>query len=423
MMERKPFKWGILQPLTGGMYFGTRRATGDNPRWIISYPGLNSPITDKQGNLIDGGNEYHLTTYLKKKDQMPPYYVFNDRKMFETNLEDKWPIIVTEDGEQVNPDFEDMDLVVAVPVCAGLSTSTNMPDEKKVERNCNMLFLAKYALNVIRPKVYIFENAPTLMGVRGDSVRAQLERIAEQAGYGIAYYKTNTQLHHNCQRRIRTFVYFFKGGNVPKLGFENEQMTVQDFMAQIPENATQKETITQTVWTTVPLKYIHYKYGENWREKVRTDIFMDELMTKENQKQFLNWLHENCDEKEIKSFERYVGHVNAKRDINKGWWVSTPKYFESIVPACMHKNVPSAIHFKEDRLYNIREWLTAMGMPYDFEMQGLPDHFYRKMGQNVPAGTAQFIVEQALPFICGNAEMMDKPAVFFDNTKQKIIVL
>ena len=69
-------KWGILQPLTGGMYFGTKTATGCDAQWILSYDGLNSPIKDKEGNVVDGGNEYHLTTYLKKHNCMPPYYLF-----------------------------------------------------------------------------------------------------------------------------------------------------------------------------------------------------------------------------------------------------------------------------------------------------------------------------------------------------------
>ena len=79
-------KWGILQPLTGGMYFGTKTATGCDAQWILSYDGLNSPIKDKEGNVVDGGNEYHLTTYLKKHNCMPPYYIFKDRKMFQCDI-------------------------------------------------------------------------------------------------------------------------------------------------------------------------------------------------------------------------------------------------------------------------------------------------------------------------------------------------
>ena len=87
----------------------------------------------------------------------------------------------------------------------------------------------------------------------------------------------------------------------------------------------------------------------------------------------------------------------------------------------MHKNVFSIIHATEDRLYNMREWLTLMGMPYDFEMQGKPDVFFPKMGQNVPAGTTKFIVEQAVKFINGELELTAENKLYYDNTKRKII--
>ena len=412
-------KWGILQPLTGGMYFGTKAATGCDAQWILSYNGLNSPIKDKEGNVVDGGNEYHLTTYLKKHNCMPPYYLFKDRKMFQCDI-DTNPEIVTEEGEIVTPDYTNMDLVVAVPVCSGLSTATIAGDTVKNERNCNMLFLATYTLNVIKPKVYIFENAPTLMSARGEHVRKQLEELAEKTGYSIAYYKTDTRLHHNCQKRPRTFVYFFKGSNVPELKFENAQMPVIDFLSQIPTDATQKETLTDSIWAQVPLKYAKHVFGENWRNKIEGDLF--EFVWKEHEVElkFREWLHNECTEEEIKGYEKYLNHINEKRAEGKGWWVSTSRYYHDFVPACMHKNVFSIIHATEDRLYNIREWLTLMGMPYDFEMQGKPDVFFPKMGQNVPAGTAKFIVEQAVKFINGELELTTENKLYYDNTKMKI---
>jgi site-specific DNA-cytosine methylase len=415
----KQIRWGILQPLTGGMYFGTKQATGCDAQWIISFNGLNSPKFDKEGNLVDGGNEYHLTTYLKNHNCMPPYYVFKDRKMFQSDI-DANPELITEDGQTVNPDFNDIDIVTAVPVCSGLSTATICGADVKNERNCNMLFLATYTLNVIKPKVYIFENAPTLMSTRGDSVRKQLEELAKSTGYSIAYYKTDTRLHHNCQKRPRTFVYFFKDSLVPELPFENAQMTVQDFLAQIPEDATQKVTLTDTVWNFVPIKYARHIFGINWRDHIDGDLFEFVWKDKEATAKFNEWLHLECNDEEIAAFERYLNHIDEKRAEGKGWWIATPRYYHNFMPACMHKNVFSIVHISEDRLYNMREWLTTMGMPYDFEMQGVPNYFFQKMGQNVPVGTAKFIVEQAVKFVNNELEITYDNKLFYDNTKQKI---
>ena len=43
-----------------------------------------------------------------------------------------------------------------------------------------MLWMTNYALNVIRPKIYCFENAPTIMGSRGIDLRAQFEGMAKK---------------------------------------------------------------------------------------------------------------------------------------------------------------------------------------------------------------------------------------------------
>ena len=71
-----------------------------------------------------------------------------------------------------------MDVCVAVPVCSGLSNATIGTEESKNTRNCNMLWITKYVLNVIKPKIYIFENAPTFMGSRGDYIRDEIEAFA-----------------------------------------------------------------------------------------------------------------------------------------------------------------------------------------------------------------------------------------------------
>ena len=93
------------------------------------------------------------------------------------NDDDMNPEILNHNLWTKNPDaqldYSNMDLVVAVPVCAGLSTATNGSQEAKQTRNCNMVWISKYALRVIKPNVYIFENAPTFMGTRGDYIRVE----------------------------------------------------------------------------------------------------------------------------------------------------------------------------------------------------------------------------------------------------------
>ena len=72
-------KYAVLQPLSGGAYLGTEEAIGHPAEFIISYPGFDTPKFNKDGVLVDAGNEYNLIKYLEKHNRMVPYYQF-DRK-------------------------------------------------------------------------------------------------------------------------------------------------------------------------------------------------------------------------------------------------------------------------------------------------------------------------------------------------------
>ena len=45
-------KWCAIQPLTGGMYLGTEKATGCTAEFILSYPGFSDPIVEKKTGEI-----------------------------------------------------------------------------------------------------------------------------------------------------------------------------------------------------------------------------------------------------------------------------------------------------------------------------------------------------------------------------------
>ena len=71
-----------------------------------------------------------------------------------------------------------------------------------------------------------------------------------------------------------------------------------------------------------------------------------------------------------------------------------------------------------------REALWLMGMPMDFELVGDQDTEAPKIGQNVPVGTAKYIVSEARRWI----ENWDDPderidlsrnVAFYDNTKKR----
>ena len=80
-MSDKKLKWGFIQPLTGGAYWGARLAIGCPAAWILSFPGLCAHREKEDGSIYSAANEYHLMKYLQKKGELPPYLTIN-REMF-----------------------------------------------------------------------------------------------------------------------------------------------------------------------------------------------------------------------------------------------------------------------------------------------------------------------------------------------------
>ena len=269
-----------------------------------------------------------------------------------------------------------------------------------------MLYLAKYTLNVIRPKVYVFENAPRLISEAGAVVRSKLEAIAKEASYTVVYYKTNTLLHDNCQDRPRTFVYFFRCDNgkcvVPKLGFENKHVTVDEFLNRIPSDATCQFTMPRIPICESMRDYYKSLYGDDWRSHTCTRSVIFSLIKSDkldSWKDFVN-NNEEYDDKLKGQVTRLVNHIKEKLADGKGFYETTFTITTNDkMPAAMFKTIPFALHYKEDRLYTMREWMSVMGMPYDFEMPGDITKTFRKIGQNVPARTAEFIAREALNII------------------------
>lgn len=425
----KKIKWCAIQPLTGGMYLGTEKATGCTAEFILTYPGFGDPIIEKKtGEIVGGGNEYHLMTYLDKVGRRPEYKVLN-RKPFQ-NDDDMNPEILNHERWTLNPDkdldYSNMDLVVAVPVCSGLSTATRGSAEAKEARNCNMIWISKYALKVIKPNVYIFENAPTFMGVRGEYIRKQLEALAEEAGYSIVYYRTDTQYHDNCQKRKRTFIIFYKKDYAPKMEFEHIETDYDEYFARIPKDATQQEPLDFNVVNCVNLYCIEYlkdKFGNDWRNSIK-NIF-DYIINHKLFNEVMDYINNKskATDKQKQVMEHFFTHVQKKLSMNMGFYHALP-YIprDGKLPAVMFKMMQSVLHPHEDRLLTPRECLHLMGHPHDYELQGKALREYPKIGQNVPVRTAYWIVSEALRAYERNNDLSEiKKVRFFDNIKQEEI--
>lgn len=422
---KKKIKWCAIQPLTGGMYLGTEKATGCKAEFILSYPGVGDPIIDKKTEeIVGGGNEYHLMTYLDKVKRRPEYKIFN-RQMFQNDddmnpeiLNSRWTLHPNKDL-----DYSDMDLCVAVPVCSGLSTATIGTQEAKEARNCNMVWISKYALRVIKPKIYIFENAPTFMGARGEYVRKQLEALAKETNYSIVYYRTDTQYHDNCQKRKRTFIIFYNKEYSPQMGFEHIETDYDEYFSRISKDATQQEPLDFNVVNCVNLYCIEYlkdKFGEGWRNEIK-NIF-DYIINHKLFNEVMEFIDKKskASDKQKEVMNHFFTHVQQKLAMKRGFYHALP-YIprDGKLPAVMFKMMQSVLHPHEDRLLTTRECLHLMGHPDDYELQGKILREYPKIGQNVPVRTAYWIVSESLRSYDKTNDLVENKRIrFFDNIKQ-----
>ena len=430
----KHIKWGCIQPLTGGMYIGALKAIGHQAEWILSYDGLDA-ITVKDDKIVGAGNEYNLREWLFKstKDGYEvPYYQITNRKMFDMDiystdlkvrkgLEDDVPL----------PNFSDMDLVVAVPVCSGLSVVTKAANETKESRNCNMQWITYYTLNVIKPKVYVFENAPTLVGDRGDDVRASLEDIAKNAGYSVLYYKTDTVLHHNCQRRPRTFVIFtqWQGENTeqkpPLFGYEKDSILIPEFFESIPKDAPQQTPVESFIHNYMAMDFLRDKFTDKWFDDIKEKCNIITYIIKNNLlEEFLEYVKNSkyTDEEKAK-VERYFKHIFEKTSQGLNYYGEDAWVFKDYFPSVQFRSIPNMIHYSGKRFCTVREYLALMGMPNDFILYGDKTNL-AKIGQNVPVNTAKFIVSQVVNILqnwANNIREHTSNVAFQDNTKQEVL--
>ena len=117
---------------------------------------------------------------------------------------------------------------------------------------------------------------------------------------------------------------------------------------------------------------------------------------------------------------KYFNHIKKKKEMGLNFYGNDLVYFKDKLPSVQFRAIPNMVHITKDRIYTIREYLTFMGMPYDFILYGDKSNL-PKIAQNVPVGTAKFIVEQAVKIIenWGQERTTNHNALYQNNIEQK----
>ena len=399
--DKRSIRWISFQSLAGGMMIGAEQAFGCPPLFTIDYDGV--------------ANSDAYVYYMNEIRKTP----LRQLKLNGNLLSGATEFISNEDAEYFNHYAHNIDVVVSVPICSGLSICTvKSARGGDAVRNDNMLNITKFVFEKINPKVFIFENAPALCSKSGNSVRDKLNKEAKNNGYCVTYVKTNSYLHFNVQSRERTFAIFWKDTKCPKLNYVNHPAgTILEYLSKISSTAkynTKEYELFPDFDENGFIKYLRIKYGDDFTNHLN----MSSLVS------IANLIDQNNDFELAKSVMnerecKFMDHILYKKSHGKNYFDESPIYWgDSKVPVIFGRTYTRLIHPSGKRGYTVREFLKFMGMPDDYEFPNIMEHL-EYIGQNVPVITARDWCLQIKDYLNGKTKSTFKTIDMFNNTKKQ----
>lgn len=399
----KPIRWVAIQTLIGGNAFGAEAAFGCPPLCTIDFDG------------IDKGNSAAYVHYMNNVRNLGMRQLVLDGDLLSKAKTFK----TQEDTDFFNSINHDIDVVSAVPICSGLSMA-NCNNSKEAGtkargsdaiQNNNMIGCTEFALQVIKPKAYIFENAPNFFSGSGKGIRDKLTEIGRNAGYSVTYVKTNTYKHENPQHRSRTFGIFWKGDRCPKLDYVDRRSTsILEYLGEIAKDSPYSNDNLYKDFENDGFVNYMKSLGPNWQKIMEEDkcvsimTYIEKNKLWDAPKPFLN-----------KRETHDVDHAREKVEKGMNYMDGSPLWYDdNRICTIFSRTTGRLIHPSGTRGYTIREALKFMGMPDDFEYPALKDNLFM-IGQNVPAVTSMDWHLQIRDFVEGKKEMTDECLQMFNN--------
>lgn len=391
-------------PLIGGMAIANEQATGKKPEFVISYKNFEK-------------NESNLKSYWPDVE---------------------WKLLDAETNTMEDePDYSDIDFVSSVCPCAGMSmmSSTHSADS---EVNDWLYKSSDYILGTIKPKVYFGENAPGLYSDNNIKVANRMRELAEQYGYAFTIYKTDTRMHGIPQRRVRTFFFFWKGDHCPEMEYYNNpsELPFEEWIldknvgvhsdtpgvVDVKRAYPEIEWLLQTKCNGSYEEYVKFFYNffdnghrvlEPYTYIVNNNLW-DEYITWLNNYEYGNVPSSKHGKNTPLSIAEY-----RREKVSKGlrYYSKEPVVYKTYTSAITGKNLSVILHPKEFRTLTLRESMSLMGLPQDFEVTSKNAIH---ITQNVPVCTAKDMTEQVIKFCNGELNMTEYKYLKQNNLTQKI---
>ena len=330
------------------------------------------------------------------------------------------PYLNLSKGENPN---ESVDVVNTVCPCAGLS-SLSPQAASNSPMNDWMIKSAEYVLAEVQPKVFWGENAPRLASKMGEPVVKRLRKIGEANGYTFSIFKTKSLLHGLSQVRDRTFYFFWKGDKVPLLEYiDRKPSTIADDIRAVQEDYNDPMSMILTNDKT-PSEEPYYKYileeleggitHAEFAAKLDKSVgLQDYIEERTNYRVVAKWMREHGYDTVAKKCDRQYHKLKAGGNImRKG--VEIPKDKIGAFVGHMPTNLT---HPDEDRFLTVREALSIMKLPNDFELLN-PKRSLNHICQNVPVTTAEHPAAMVKKYLEGRLDLIDTNFMVQDNKKK-----
>jgi len=389
-------KWGTIVPLIGGLTLAGKRATGQDPNFLLTY----TPF---------GENEKNVRAYFPNV----PYH--------QLDTEDRGGFDVAAN--------RDVDFVQALCPCAGLSLLSSGSPEQRAKQNYWMLETAKFMTGELRPRVFWGENAPGLYSNTGEHVRNELRQIGERNGYSFSVYATSTHFHGIPQTRKRTFYFFWRDGEAPVMEYYRKPVkNFTEYMREVPKDsihhtADDIQAARDTLNTNPFIMFLQEKHDGKGIEKMREWLVRKDmksftlntyLLLSEQFEECMDWLKQRGHDKHLRLAQKVWEKVTSKGGF---WDGSFPMYRGDLMFATLISRTLYAIHPEEERVLTTREMMHLMGMPHDLPLvTGGLNHIC----QNVPVSTGADMTNEVIAYLRGERESSGARFTMQSNITQRI---
>lgn len=380
--------YASIVPLIGGETIAMQQVFGSKPEYILSYEAFSQ-------------NDKHLLDYYGRS---VPYRLVDD---VTGNMGSNAPV----------------DVINTVCPCAGLS-SLSPSSASDNSTNDWMLHTSNLVLEQIQPKVFWGENAPRLASKMGSPVVDRLRDVAKKNGYTFSIFKTKSILHGLSQVRDRTFYFFWKGNSVPLFPYiKREHEKIEETIRSVKRDPNDPMNILTN--TRVPSENPFYKYvlqeieggithAEFAAKIEKTTNPLDHIEGKKiSYLEVAKWMNAHGYEREEAKCNRmYEKLANGGNIMRKN--TEIPKDY---IGAFVGHLPTSLTHPDEDRYLTIRECLTIMKMPSDFQLQGGLSNL-NHICQNVPVSTARDMAASIKDHLDGKLQTIETDFLVQDNKTQ-----